>query len=114
MNNQKEVASRLIYASAVIGVINSLLSTNVFTPLDYIIGFISISIVVIIGILIAKGYSWIKYILLILNIIGLSQFSYVIEDIKEYPINGILSLLTSILQVIATVILFVKKKDPVN
>lgn len=114
MNNQEKVASRLIYASAIIGAINTLLSYNVFILLDWIVGFISLSIVITIGLLVAKGYSWVKYLLLALVLLGLSSFSYVIEDIKEYPINGVLSLSISILQVIATVILFVKKKDPVN
>lgn len=92
INKQYTIAARFIYASALIGIINTLLSLNVFTKQDWIISIVSIALVVIIGFLIAKGYTWIKYLLVALILIGLSGFSYIIEDIKEYPINGVLSL----------------------
>lgn len=115
MNKQFKIASRLIYTSAAIGALNALLSLNDFTKQDWIISFVSISMVIAIGLLIAKGYVWVKYLLLVLVVNGLSAFfSYVLQDIKEYPINGVLSILMAVLQIIATVILFIKRKPPVS
>ena len=110
INKRYTIAARFIYTSALIGTINTLLSFNIFTKQDWIISFVSIAVIVIIGLLIGKGYTWIKYVLAGLILIGLSGFSYIIQDIKEYPINGVLSLSISILQIIATIILFIKKK----
>jgi len=114
MNKQFKIASRLIYTSAAIGALNALLSLNDFTKQDWIISFVSISMVIAIGLLIAKGYVWVKYLLLVLVVIGLSEFSYILQDIKEYPINGVLSLIISALQIIATLILFIKRKSLIN
>lgn len=113
ISNYKK-ASRLIYASATVGTINALLSFNVFTKQDWILSALSISFVVIIGLLISKEYSWSKFILLIFVLVGLSGFPYIIKDIKEYPINGILSLLITIFQIIATFIVFIKQKPSTN
>lgn len=114
MAKKYTTASTLIYISAIIGIINSLMSFNVFNKQDWIISLLSISIVVIIGLLTSRGYAWVKYLLLVLILIGLSDISYIVQDLKEYPINGLLSLSISILQIVATIILFLKRKDSID
>jgi hypothetical protein len=109
MNKKHQIASRLYFASAVVGTINALLSYNIFTFQDWIISFISILFVIGIGFLICKGYEWTKYVLAALFIISLNGFQYIFQDLQEYPINGVLSLLISILQIIAMLVLFIKK-----
>ena len=114
MNKQSKIASKLIYASAAIGMLNALLSFDVFTKQDWIAGFLSMFMIIAIGVLTAKGYSWVKYLLIVLVVVGLSEFSYVIQDLKEYPINGVLSILMAVLQVIATMTLFIKRKPSIS
>jgi hypothetical protein len=109
MNKQYKIASTLYFASAAIGAINALLSYNIFTLNDWIISFVSILFVIGIGFLVSKGYEWVKYVLLLLILISLDGFQFILQDLKEYPVNGILSLLLSFLQIIAIVILFLKK-----
>lgn len=109
MNKQYKIASKLYFASAAIGAINALLSYEIYTLNDWIISFMSVLLVVGIGILVSKGYEWVKYVLLLLILISLDGFQFILQDLKEYPVNGILSLLLSFLQIIATVILFIKK-----
>lgn len=111
MTDKFKKSSRLIYYSACVGVINAVLSFNIFTPLEWLISFVSIVFVLFIGKLVSIGYSWMKYILLLFVLVGVSGFPYILQDLKEYPINGILTLIISILQIIATVILFIKQKN---
>lgn len=109
MNKQYNIASRFYYASALVGMLNAILSYNVFTFQDWIVSFLSISFVIGVGLLISKGYEWTKYVLLALILIGLSGFQYILQDLKEYPVNGVLTLIISVLQIIAVIILFIKR-----
>ncbi|WP_426790738.1 hypothetical protein [Sphingobacterium sp. WOUb80] len=109
MNKQYKIASKLYFASAAIGSVNALLSYEIYTLNDWIMSFMSVLLVVGIGILVSKGYEWVKYVLLLLILISLDGFQFILQDLKEYPVNGILSLLLSLLQIIAIVILFIKK-----
>lgn len=70
------------------------------------IALISVAFVFGIGYLVSKGTEWIKYILLIILILGLLGFPFIIASIKNEPVIGIINIVQTILQIWALILLF--------
>ena len=104
--NHKKAAN-LIYLSAVLGIINAILSSETFNnSFDIIVAIITFGIIIGIGYLVSKGNDWIKYILLVFMIIGLFAIPIVIMNIINNPIIGIINIIQTALQIFAVVLLF--------
>ena len=70
------------------------------------IALISLAFVFGIGYLVSKGTEWIKYVLLVILILGLLGFPIVIANLKNEPVVGIINIVQTILQIWALVLLF--------
>jgi hypothetical protein len=108
-NNIK--SSNFMFFSAILGVINFSLSGEAMIKAGIKEAIFAIIFVVFIGVLIRRGYNALKYILSVLFVLGLGIFiPYLINDLKNFPINGIISLCQSIVQIYAVVLLFMIPK----
>jgi lysylphosphatidylglycerol synthetase-like protein (DUF2156 family) len=103
-------SSNLIFLSAILGAINLLLLPGLFSSKTAIIvGFFTLIFLIFLGIMIRLGISWIKYLLLILVLLGLTSFPLIIRNFLTRPLNGTFNIVQSIIQFYAVVILFQKK-----
>lgn len=101
-------SSNLIFISAGLGIINFLLSPDILSSKSTIIvSIITILLILIVALLIRLGISWIKYLLLILIIFGLNSLPLLIkEEFSSHPLNAIMTILQSVAQIYATILLF--------
>ncbi|AXB56700.1 hypothetical protein [Flavobacterium fluviale] len=108
LNSNFIKSSNLIFISALLGIINLLLSPEIISSQKGLkTSIITILLILTLGVLIRYGVSWIKYILLILIILGLFNTPAVIKYMLIYnPINAIIIILQSLVQISATVLLF--------
>lgn len=97
----------MIYLSGVLEIINII---RTYETLDnetkIFITFISIAYIFGTGYLISKGIEWTKYMLLIILILGLLVFPFVISNLKNELVMGLIIIVQTILQIWATVLLF--------
>jgi len=100
-------AAALIYSSVIFGVFNVFLNSETLkSSVGIILGLITLLIFIAIGYLISKGIDWIKYVLLVLIILGAIGLPFIIMNLIYDPVNGIVNLVQTILQISALVILF--------
>ncbi|UIR57283.1 hypothetical protein LZQ00_05570 [Sphingobacterium sp. SRCM116780] len=100
-------SSNCMFISAALGVINILLTPAILTSASSIsAALLTLAFLVGIGLLIRKGTDWIKYVLLILLVIGLLGIPYMIQNILQSPIVGVINIIQTILQIIALILLF--------
>lgn len=107
-------ASNLFFISAGLGIINFFLSPEILSSqTDIIISVTTIFLIFVIGLAIRFEVSWIKYILLVLIIIGINTLPPVIkEELALHLVNGIITILQVVAQVYATILILIfgKKK----
>jgi hypothetical protein len=105
-------SSNLFFISAGLGLINFLLSPDILlTKSATITSVIVISIIFVLGLLIRFEISWVKYLLIVIIIFGINAFpSFIKEEFNSHPLNALITILQSIAQIYATVLLFFKKK----
>lgn len=109
--NYKKSAD-LIYISAALGIGNLIWTYDTLNSgIKIFIAVISVAFVFGIGYLISKGTEWIKYLLLILFIMGLIGLPYIIINLKNEPIVGVINIVQTVLQIWTLVLLFVIPKD---
>jgi hypothetical protein len=100
-------ASNLIILSALLGVVNFLFLSPPKATFEMIVGIAAIGFVVLIAYLVRKAYQWIKWVLLVLTIIGaLGMLVSLPAIIHEDIIVCIISIMGTVLQIIATVLIF--------
>ena len=105
-SNHKKSAD-LLYLSGVLGIISLILSYETFDNGKKIfIAFISLAFVFGVGYLVSKGTTWIKNFLLVILILGLLGFPFVILNLKNQPVLGIINIVQTILQIWSLVLLF--------
>lgn len=103
------LAAKLMYLTGVIGILNLVMMRN--SPLygsSPTVGIISVAFIFGIGVLISKGFEWMKYILLIIMLLGLLAFPFILYNIMSAPVIGIANVVQTILQIYALVLLFKK------
>lgn len=100
-------SSELAFISAGLGIINLSLSPVVFSNSIAIITAI-LTLIFVFGLayLIRFGFSWVKYLLLALFIIGIFGIPIIIKNLYENPIVGIINLVQTVLQIGSIVLLF--------
>ncbi|MBF0694663.1 MAG: hypothetical protein IR153_06360 [Flavobacterium sp.] len=105
LNHKK--AANLIYLSAALGVINFILSPQLFkNSFGILVAIITLGIIIGMGYLVSNGNNWIKYLLLVFMIFGLIGIPFIIINIVNNPLVGISNVTQTILQVIAIILLF--------
>jgi len=108
-------SSNLMFLSAVLGLMNFFLSDEVAIKTNFKSALFGILYVVFLGALIRRGYNGVKYVLVVSLLLGSIVFiPYLIYDIKNFPINGIIDLCNYIAQIAATILLFMIPKENQN
>jgi len=109
-NNIK--SSNLMFLSAFLGLLNFLLSGDAMIKAGIRSAIFSLIFIIFLSVLIRKGYNTLKYILLGLLLLG-SIFSipYMIYDLNNFPINGIISVCQYIVQIASVILLFLIPKQ---
>lgn len=104
--NHKKSAD-LIYLSGLLGIANLIWT---FEALDngmkIFIALFSLALVFGIGYLVSKGTEGIKYVLLVIFIFGLLGFPFIIANLKNELVVGIINIVQTVLQIWALVLLF--------
>lgn len=105
-------SSNLFFISAGLGLISFLLSPDILMLKSATItSVIAIFIILVLGLLIRFGISWIKYLLIVIIIFGINAFpSFIKEEFNAHPLNALIIILQAIAQIYATVLLFFKKR----
>ena len=108
-------SSNLMYLSAVLGLINFFLSGEAAIKNNFKGALFGILFVVFLGALIRRGYNGVKYVLLVSLLLGsIVSLPYLIYDLKNFPLNGIIDLCNYIAQIAATILLFLIPKENEN
>ena len=100
-------SSNLVLGTAVLGLINLLLSRDILTDVKNIaIAILTLLFIIGLGFLIRQGQNWVKYLLLVLTIVGTIGIPFIITNITEKPLIGIINLAQTVMQIWATILLF--------
>jgi len=99
-------AANLIYVSAALGLINVILSPEHVNAFGIIVAIFSLGLLVGIGFLVSTGNEWIKYVWLGLIVLGLLAIPYMLLNIVNKPVVGIINIIQTILQIYSLVLLF--------
>lgn len=105
-------SSNLLFISAGLGLINFLILPEILSSKSSIVvGSIAVFFISAMGLAIRFEISWIKYLSLILIVFGINIVPPLVKDeLISHPINGIITIAQSIIQIYATILLFSKKK----
>jgi hypothetical protein len=105
-------SSNLVFLSAVVGAINLLLLPGILSSnTAMIVGFLTLCFLIFLGIMIRLGISWIKYLLLIMIVLGLISLPVIIRNFLDRPLNGTLNIVQSLIQIYAVIVLFQKASN---
>ena len=100
-------ASALIFISAGLGVINLAMVPEVFSSaFTILVAAFTLLLIAGLGLLARQGYSWVKYLLLVMFVLGLFGIKHMIVNIFLTSIVGIINIVQTILQLMALVLLF--------
>ena len=108
-------SSNLIFVTVGLGITNFFFSKETLSGgTNIAIAIITLSMILGLGILVRQGFNWIKYLLLVITILGLFGISTILIDFSQNPIVGIVNLVQTVLEIWATVILFLIPKTTKN
>lgn len=100
-------SSNLIFVSSALGLISFYFSGHLFlNSLNITIAVFTVVFTVGIGLLVRRGYHWIKIFLLIITLLGLIGIPLTLKNLTEKPIVGIINVIQTILQIWSVVLLF--------
>src|SRR5215204_12846 len=105
-------SSNLIFISAILGILNFTVSkTLVYNSFTLTVAIGSVLFVIGLGFLVRQGFDWVKYLLLIITILGLVGVPTFLKNLMEDTFVGIVNILQLILQIYSVVLLFQIPKD---
>jgi len=99
-------SAELIYLSAALGIGNLICKYETLDGIKICIALVSLAFVSGIGYLVSKGYDWIKFVLLVLLSLGLISIFFIIANLTNDLIVGIINIVQTVLQIWALVLLF--------
>lgn len=110
--NYKKAAD-LIYLSGALGIGNVIwMYDTLDNALKIFTALISVGFVFGIGYLISKGTEWIKFLLAVILFLGIVGIPFVIQDLENNTVVGIINILQAVLQIWALILLFkIPKKE---
>jgi hypothetical protein len=106
------LSSNLIFGSIGLGLINVLVQwlssseDRMVVIMDIMVIILSLLIVAAMGFLVRQGYGWMKYVLLVLTVLGLIGIPFILYNFSKNPLAGVINIIETVMQVWATVILF--------
>ena len=109
-------SSNLIFISAALGLINLFVTKSELGSTKLIASAIlTLLFVGGLGYIVRQGYAWIKYLLLVLMIFGLIGIvGLIITNLEKRPLITTVNIIQTILQIWATVLLFIIPKKTVE
>ncbi|HBD26969.1 hypothetical protein [Flavobacterium sp.] len=100
-------SSNLAFISAGLGILNLGLTPNIFSSgLTIFTAIFTLAFVFGLAFLIRLGLPWVKYLLLVLFLIGLIGISFMIKNFEKNPIVGLINIAQTILQICSIILLF--------
>jgi len=100
-------SSNLIFVAAALAIVRVFFSEDALSNSTNIaIEVVSISLIFGLGIVIRQGFVWVKYLLLVLIILGVIGMLFIPGDKVENPIARVLNILQTIVQIWAIILLF--------
>jgi len=100
-------SSNLIFGTVGIGLINFFFSSDLLnTGQNIVTAILTLVIISGIGFLVRQGKNWVKYLLLVSMVFGLIGIPFIINNIIQRPVVGIVNITQTIMQLCATVLLF--------
>lgn len=100
-------SAELMYISGALGIGNIIWKYETLdSGFKIFIAVISVAFVFGIGYFISKGIEWIKYVLLVILLLGLLGIPFFIANFKNEPVVGIINVVQTVLQVWALILLF--------
>lgn len=100
-------AAELLYISGFFGIGNLIWKYDTLeNELQIFIAIIVLALGFVLAYVTSKGIEWFKYILLALFAFGLVSIPFIISDILNEPVVGIINIVQTILQIYALVLLF--------
>ena len=100
-------SSNLIFGTVGLGLINFFFSSDLLnTGQNIATAIFTLVIIAGIGYLVRQGKNWVKYLLLVFMIFGLIGIPFIIDNIVQRPVVGIVNIAQTIMQLWATVLLF--------
>jgi len=107
-------ASNLMFVSAIFGIVNLFLIPNTFASAkNTTIAVTTLLILAIISYIVRLGKNWMKYLLLVLMILGLLGMPF-ITILRSNLLLGLINIIQTVLQFWALILLFkVPKQDPI-
>jgi membrane-bound ClpP family serine protease len=100
-------SSNLIFITFGLGLINLFMTrSELVTGTHKAIAITTMLFILGLGYLVRQGFNWIKYLLLVLTIIGLISIPVTMMNLGQRPIIGLINVVQTVLQVWAMVILF--------
>lgn len=104
--NYKKSAD-LVYLSGALGIINLILSYQNFdSGMKIFTAISSLAFVFGIGYLISKGNNSMKYVCLVILILGVLTFPFLLSNLINQPLVGLINIIQTILQIWSLVLLF--------
>jgi asparagine N-glycosylation enzyme membrane subunit Stt3 len=100
-------ASNLMFGTVALSLINFLVFPDYLSSTkNIIVSLVSLAFVVGISFLVRQGIDWLKYLLLVLFIIGCIGLPFTITNFSERPLLSMIGILQTVLQLWAIVLLF--------
>lgn len=100
-------SSNLIFGTVGLGLINFFFSSDLLnTGQNIATAILTLVIIAGIGYLVRQGKGWVKYLLLVFMVFGLIGIPFIINNIVQKPMVGIVNIAQTIMQLGATVLLF--------
>ena len=111
-------SSNLIFGTVGLGLINFFFSSELLnTGQNIATAILTLIIIAGIGFLVRQGKAWVKYLLLVFTILGLIGIPFIINNIIQKPLVGLINIAQTIMQIWAMVLLFmvpIKTEDKTN
>lgn len=100
-------ASNLMFCTVALGLISMVIFPGYLNSTkNIIISGLSLGLVVGLSFLIRQGFDWVKYLILVLFILGCTSLPFTIMHFAERPLLSSISILQVIMQLWALVLLF--------
>ncbi len=100
-------SSNLIFGTVGLGLINFFFANELLkTGQNIATAILTLMIIAGFAYLVRQGKNWVKYLLLVIMVFGLIGLLFIINNILQRPIVGVINIAQTIMQLWATVLLF--------
>ena len=105
------LASILIFISAGLGILNFYFAKELLNSgTNIAIAVFTLLFIIGLGFLARKDIKWVKWVFLIIMLIGIFSLPQILNNLSIRPIVALINLLQTVLQIAALILLFIKDK----